>query len=322
MASIVIWAETRNGSIRKSTLECIGAARTLEPFQGCERVGVLIGDAACADELSRYGLTSIRVVTGEQLRRFSSEGYAGVLAEITREVKGDIVLLGATALGRDIAGRLAARLDGSLGTDIIAIHPDGDGLLIDRPVYSGKLTARVKLVRKPAVLTLRPNTFPAAEAASGQTPVTQADAVTMTIRATVTQALEAARGVLDVTEASIVVSGGRGVGGAEGFKILESLADTLGAAVGASRAAVDSGWITYSHQVGQTGKVVSPVLYIACGISGAIQHFAGMGSAKFIIAINKDPDAPIMKKADFAIVGDLFKVVPVLAEELRKLRTS
>lgn len=322
MKSILFWAETRDGQIRKSTRECITAGSTLARETGAELIAVMIGDKSAAAELSTYDIARIHLVSGEDLQQFSSEGYAEAVAGIAVQTNATAILLGATALGRDISGRLAAKLDGSLGTDIVALRHAGENLVVDRPVYSGKLTATVELTRKPFILTLRPNVFPAATPSGNQAPIVETDPGVSRIRAKVTQAIAAAKGVLDVTEAEIIVSGGRGLGGAEGFSILETLAASLGAAVGASRAAVDAGWITYSHQVGQTGKVVSPVLYIACGISGAIQHFAGMGSAKFIIAINKDPEAPIMKKADFAIVGDLFKVVPILAEELSKNRKT
>ncbi len=316
MSGILIWAETRNGDIRKSTLEAAGVALALSKSKSIPVSAVLLNDTALADRIGALGMD--KVYTAEM--DFSSEGYTESIASVAESMEADVIIMTATALGRDISARLAARLDCALAADVIDINGDGDGISIIRPMYAGKVLAEYELLKSPRIITLRPNVFSAVEPGEKTAPTEKISIEDLNIRAKVVQAIQAAEGVLDVTEADIIVSGGRGVRGPEGFKtVIEDLAKTLGAAVGASRAAVDAGWIPYKHQVGQTGKVVTPVLYIACGISGAIQHFAGMGSSKFIVAINTDSDAPIMKKADFAIVGDLFKVVPILKEELLKV---
>ncbi|MBI5244416.1 MAG: electron transfer flavoprotein subunit alpha/FixB family protein [Elusimicrobia bacterium] len=319
MAGILVWAEASNDGIRKAAREAAGVGVKL-----AEKLNAPLAAVMCADKpdlaakLGRLGFSKVYAAAGESFSRYSSEAFSAAIAEAGDRLKADIYLLGATALGRDLAARLAARLDAGLATDVTEIQWDSSPLTVVRPVYSGKLLAVTELTAERKVISLRPNVFPAPAEQERSAEVEAISLEDVRIRAQVQKAIQAAQGALDVTEAEIIVSGGRGVGGPEGFKVVEDLARALRGAVGASRAAVDSGWIPYKHQVGQTGKVVSPVLYIACGISGAIQHFAGMGSSKFIIAINTDKEAPIMGKADFSIVGDLFKVVPILKEELGK----
>jgi electron transfer flavoprotein alpha subunit len=222
-------------------------------------------------------------------------------------------------MGRDLAPRVAAALGVGALADVVALEKDGDQLVARRPVYSGKAFATVDSAgTKPQVISLRPNVF-SQEEVGGTAEVVTLDGLTPTIRAKVKELVDTGGGELDVAEADIIVSGGRGLKGPENFALIRELADALGGAVGASRAAVDAGWIPHKHQVGQTGKVVSPSLYVACGISGAIQHLAGMSSSKVIVAINKDPDAPIFKIADYGVVGDLFDVIPPMVEEVEKL---
>ena len=319
MTRILVWAETRDGKVRKVTSEAAATALKLTGITGGEVAGVVIGDVDLAQSLGELGIPRVYTVSGDQFESYSSEAFTESVALAAEAMEADIVMCGGSALGRDVSARLAARINGVLFSDITDISYTDDHFHVFRPVYSGKLDAEYLVTGRPAVISLRPNVFPATETAQTSPELIPLDTTNLLIRAKVKQAIQAAQGVLDVTEADIIVSGGRGVGGPEGFKVIEDLAATLGAAVGASRAAVDADWIPYAHQVGQTGKVVAPVLYIACGISGAIQHFTGMGSAKFIIAINRDAEAPIMKKADFAIVGDLFKVIPVLKQELAKI---
>ncbi|MCX5794824.1 MAG: electron transfer flavoprotein subunit alpha/FixB family protein [Elusimicrobia bacterium] len=319
MAGIIVWVETAGGAVRKASREAAAVGLRLAEKLQVPLAAVVCGaDASAAAGLGRLGFTKVFAAAGESFLAYSSEAYCGAVAEAGSRLGADLYVVSATALGRDLAARLAARLDAALATDVTAIQWDSPALTVVRPVYSSKLLAVTELCAPVKVVSLRPNVFAAAAEREQAAEVVAISPEDMRIRAQVVKAIQAAQGVMDVTEAEVIVSGGRGVGGPEGFKLIEDLARTLRGAVGASRAAVDAGWIPYKHQVGQTGKVVSPVLYIACGISGAIQHFAGMGSSKFIIAVNKDKDAAIMEKADFCIVGDLFKVLPVLKEELAK----
>ncbi|MBN1296354.1 electron transfer flavoprotein subunit alpha/FixB family protein [bacterium] len=316
MSAIVIWAEVKDGTVRKSALEAIHAAGNIAGDNPVH--AVIIGSRSAAETLSEYPVQSVLHVHGSDYLVYQSETYTDAVFTAIDQLHADTVIIAATALGRDLSARLAARMDAALATDVTAIQ-SGDHITVTRSIYSGKVMADVDILAPRAVITIRPNVFDTPQPTGHPAVVHDLSPSLKTIRAVVREALASAQDTLDVTEADIIVSGGRGVGGPDGFKVIDDIARSIGAAVGASRVAVDEGWIPYKHQVGQTGKVVSPVLYIACGISGAIQHFAGMGSARFIIAINSDPEAPIMKKADFAIVGDLFKVLPVLQEELKKI---
>jgi electron transfer flavoprotein alpha subunit len=319
MSGILVWIETSGGEVRKASREAAGAALRLAEKLAVPAAAVLCGpDAAAAAALGKLGFSKVFTASGESLVSYSAEAYAGALAEAGARLGADTYLMAATARGRDLSARLAARLDAALAVDVTDIRWDAAPLTVVRPVYSGKLLAVTELTAPCRVLSLRPNVFPPAPERPVSSEVVDLSPEAPRIRAQVRRAVAAAQGAIDVTEAEVIVAGGRGVGGPEGFKLIEELAQTFRGAVGASRAAVDAGWVPHGHQVGQTGKVVSPVLYIACGISGAIQHFAGMGSAKFIIAINKDKSSPIMEKADFCIVGDLFQVLPILTEELSK----
>ncbi|HZI93488.1 MAG TPA: electron transfer flavoprotein subunit alpha/FixB family protein, partial [Patescibacteria group bacterium] len=254
------------------------------------------------------------------------EAYARALEEAIRSVDADLVLMAASAMGRDLGARIAARFRTGLASDCTGIMVEGGALTMRRPVYSGKAFATVTVSgARPAMATLRPNVF----AVLSEPREGKGESVELKVpfeekhfrcRATSVEAEQG--GTLDVSEADIVVSGGRAMKGSENFKYIKMLADVLGGAVGASRAAVDAGWIDHQHQVGQTGKVVSPTLYIACGISGAIQHLAGMSSSKVIVAINKDADAPIFKLVDYGIVGDLYEVIPRMVEEIKKVKGS
>jgi electron transfer flavoprotein alpha subunit len=319
MPGILVWIETAGGEARKASREAAGAALRLAEKLGVPAAAVLCGpDAPAAASLGKIGFSKVFTAGGDGLAQYSGEAYAGAVAEAGACLGADTYLMAATALGRDLSARLAARLDAALAVDVTDIRWDSSPLTVVRPVYSGRLLAVTELSASCRVVSLRPNVFPPAPDKETAAEIVAVSPGDLRIRVQVRKAVAAAQGAIDVTQAEVIVAGGRGVGGPEGFKLIEGLAGSLRGAVAASRAAVDSGWIPYHHQVGQTGKVVSPVLYIACGISGAIQHFAGMGSAKFIIAINKDKSAPIMEKADFSIVGDLFQVLPILTEELSK----
>jgi electron transfer flavoprotein alpha subunit len=313
--TVLVIAEQVDGAFRKVTFEALSAARRLDN----EIVAVVLGSGieGAAADLGKYGATKILVGDDAALAEYTVDAYTEVLAGIVAQINPAVVILGATAQGKELAGRLSARLDAGLATDCVAIDMDGTQVIATRPMYGGKILADVALTGMPAIVALRPNIIAAEEALTNGS----VEKVTVNVGQARTQVKgkQLETGKIDLTEAEVVVSGGRGLGGPD-FSVVESLADVLGAAVGASRSAVDEGWRPASDQVGQTGKTVSPNLYIACGISGAIQHLAGMSSSKVIVAINKDPEAPIFSKADYGIVGDLFEVVPVLTEEIKKLR--
>lgn len=322
--NVLVFAERRGGEVKRASLEAVSVARRLAGAQG--RVDALVlgtGASAAADTLGRHGAD--RVLAGEDAAAdaYAAEVFAATLAAAARASEADVVLAPATAMGRDVAARSAARLGAGLLSDVVEIElAEGGALRGKRPVYSGKAYAWARvLAARPAMATLRPNVFPVSE-----TDARRADVVAVALEGTARSravALEKpAVAELDVAEAPVVVSGGRGLKAPENFAIVRDLAAALGAAVGASRAVVDAGWIDHAHQVGQTGKVVSPQLYVACGISGAIQHLAGMSSAKVIVAVNKDPEAPIFKVASYGIVGDLFEVVPRITEEVRRLKAA
>ena len=323
MACILVFVEQRNGNIRKASLESLSEARRLATGPGWSVCSVIAGHgiAAKAAELGAWGASKVYVADDERFSRYSSEGCAAVVRAAAEKCAPVAVFMAATMLGRDLSGRVAARLGWGCLSDVTKLVSDGGVLTATRPVYSGKAFASVDGGGKPTVITLRPNVFPA-EAAGGTAEVEPLPSIPGNIRAVVKEILAKEGGELDVAEADVIVTGGRGIKGPENFALIRDLAKLLGAAVGASRAVVDAGWIEHSHQVGQTGKVVSPSLYIACGVSGAIQHLAGMSSSKIIVAINKDAEAPIFKVADYGIVGDLFQVVPALIEEVRKLKAE
>jgi electron transfer flavoprotein alpha subunit len=323
MACILVFVEQRNGNIRKASLEALSEAKRLATAAGWSVCAVIAGHgiAAKAAELGAWGAGRVYIADEERFARYSSEGYAAVVRTATEKCAPAAVFMAATALGRDLSGRVAARLGWGCLADVTRLALDGGTLTATRPVYSGKAFAMLDGSGKPTVVTLRPNVF-AAETVGGAAEIEALQAVPGEIRAVVKEILAKEGAELDVAEADVIVTGGRGIKGPENFALIRDLAKLLGAAVGASRAVVDAGWIEHSHQVGQTGKVVSPSLYIACGVSGAIQHLAGMSSSKIIVAINKDAEAPIFKVADYGIVGDLFQIVPALIEEVRKLKAE
>lgn len=317
---ILVVAEQRAGILKKVAFEMLGAGTELAGALGGSVEAVVLGSGldGLAEALAQRGAAKVYVADDPSLATYSAEGYCSTLAALFETVEPVIALLGATAMGKDLAPRLAARLGVGLATDCTGLELDGGRLLATRPIFAGKALARVRLDCDPQMATVRPNVLPAPEPVAGaKLEVESVPALTGNVRARVVDLVSAAEGEIDVAEAEIIVSGGRGVAGPEGFAPVTSLAKTLGAAVGASRAAVDAGWIEHAHQVGQTGKTVTPNLYVACGISGAIQHLAGMRTSKVIVAINKDPEAPIFKVATYGIVGDLFEVVPLLEKELQ-----
>ena len=320
--NVLVIAEQRDGVLKKVAFEMLGAGAELAAALGGTAQAALLGSdlTELPQTLAQYGATTVYVAEDESLAQYSAEGYTDTLADLVGKVEPAIILIGATAMGKDLGPRLAARLGVGLASDCTALEIKDGRLLATRPIFAGKALAKVKLNGDPQMATVRPNVLAAPEPDAGATAAVEpVAALTDNVRAVVAEVIGAGEGEIDVAEADIIVSGGRGVGGPEGFAPVSSLAKTLGAAVGASRAAVDAGWIEHSHQVGQTGKTVTPTLYIACGISGAIQHLAGMKTSKVIVAVNKDPEAPIFNVANYGIVGDLFEVVPLLEKELQAL---
>lgn len=322
---IWIFIEQRNEQIRKVSLELLSEGRKLADQTGEPLVGVILGEniAGLAAQAAHYGADKVVVAEDAKLATYTTGAYTSVLNQLIRKEEPQAVLIGNTAVGKDLAPRLAQRLGVGLASDCTAMEADPEKFLtFKRPIYAGKAFAFIGTESRPVLATIRPNTFPVAQPDSSR----QAETIKAEVgidpadlRAIVKEVAIAASKRPELTEANIIVSGGRGMKGPENYGIIEELADVIGAAVGASRAAVDAGWREQKFQVGQTGKTVSPTLYIACGISGAIQHLAGMGSSKFIVAINKDPEANIFNVADYGIVGDLFEVVPLLTQEFKKL---
>jgi electron transfer flavoprotein alpha subunit len=324
MASgVMIFGEQRKGKFRKISFELANIGKQLAEKVGGPLTAVVVGKAVegMAADLGKYGVEKAFVADGDIFDNYSSEGYAQAVAGAAKQADPAILLLGASAMGKDLGPRVAAKLETGLSSDCTEVDVADGKLVCTRPVYSGKCYVKTDTKTTPAMAAIRPNTYPAAEETGGSAEVVKVDPGLDEgkIRAKVKGIQEAAGDKVELTEASIIVSGGRGMKAAENFKIIQEMAGILGAAVGASRAAVDSGYATQDMQVGQTGKVVNPNLYIACGISGAIQHLAGMRTSKVIVAINKDADAPIFQKADYGIVDDLFKAVPVMTEELKKM---
>jgi electron transfer flavoprotein alpha subunit len=319
MPSILTYAEHRDGALRRASLEVVSEARRLADQMGggtkVESILVGSGVAPLAATLAAHGADRVHLVDARELAAYATEGYARAVAQIITNEKPKVVLIPYTAMGKDLAPRIAARVGAGLVSDVVKLTVKDGKLQARRPMYAGKTFATVEWVGEPAMATLRANVFPLAPAdAARKAETVTADVDVADQRAKVVSTQATAAGKIELTEAQIVVSGGRGLKGPENFHLIEELAAALGAAVGASRAVVDAGWVDHHYQVGQTGKTVSPSLYIAAGISGAIQHLAGMSSSKVIVAINKDADAPIFKVANYGLVGDIFELLPKLTE--------
>ena len=312
---ILVFCELKDGQIRKPSLEALSEGRRLADASG-KKLGALFAGASCAGsaEAAKYGADAILTAEGATLASYSSDAFAQLVADAVKAKGATVLLAAATSVGKDVAPRAAARMGAGYASDVTALAMVDGKLQAVRPVYAGKAFATTTFTSAVQVATTRPNVFPAAEKAGAGAAESLA-APAGDFKSVVKEILAKAGSKVDITEANVIVSGGRGMKSGDNFKILEELADALGGVVGASRAAVDADWgLPHSMQVGQTGKVVSPTLYIACGISGAIQHIAGMSGSKFIVAINKDPEAPIFKLASYGIVGDLFQVVPELTK--------
>jgi electron transfer flavoprotein alpha subunit len=321
--NVVIYAEQLEGKFRGAAFEAVCQGKKMAQQLGGQAIAVGVGSgiAEAAKELAQYGADKIVVVDSDKLKNFTVDAYGKALSEVASKNDPAVVVMAATPQGKDLGGYAAAVLGAPVATDITEWKNQDGGIQIKRPIYSGKAYVTAKFSGTPYVISLRPKVFVADAPDASKSAAVETVDVALSgddLRSVVKEIVAKAAGKLDVSEADIIVCGGRGMKGPENFGILDDLAKVLGAAVGASRTAVDEGWRPHADQIGQTGKVVSPKLYIACGISGAIQHLAGMRTSKCIVAINKDPEAPIFSTADYGIVGDLFKVVPVLTEELKK----
>ena len=319
-----VWiiAEQRDGVLRKISFELASTARKLADELGEEVCAVLLGNGvtAGAKDLAKYGVDKIFVADDAIFDLYTTDAHSEAVAKLVKEKEPAIILLGASSQGKDLSSRLAGKLATGLATDCTDVKIAAGKMVAVRPVYAGKCFVEVQSATNPQLASLRPNVFPVVEkAGAGEVIATEIAIDPAQLKTKVLEVQKDASGRVDLTEALVIVSGGRGMGGPDGYAALEELAGILNATVGASRAAVDSGWRPQTDQVGQTGKVVSPNLYIACGISGAIQHLAGMSSSKYIVAINKDSEAPIFSKADYGIVEDLFKVIPELTKECKIL---
>lgn len=316
---ILAITEQVDGTFKNISFEVISTGKKLsETTDGPLTAAVLgAGVEAMASQAAEYGADRILVVDDEGLKDGLADACIQAVAQLVAASDPALVLIGATSLGKDIAARLSARLNAPLAMDCVDVRADGDRMVATRPMYGGKVLADVSLNGSPAIVAIRPRAMEAVAAPGAG----QVEKVAVNLDGTSLSLVEKhmETGKIELTEADVVVTGGRGMGG-DDFAVVEALAKALGGAVGASRSAVDEGWRPVSDQVGQTGKVVAPNLYIACGVSGAIQHLAGMASSRVVVAINKDPEAPIFSKCDFGVVGDLFEVIPALTAEIEKLK--
>lgn len=316
---ILVFVEHRDGKIRKGSFEVLSVAGKI----GLGEVHAVIAGKevkGLAESLKEWA-DVVHCVENPSLENYSTTAFKKVVFEIAKNTNPDAILFSASSLGKDLAPRVSASLNSSFASDCVFLNTEDGKLFAKRPIYAGKAFLTIELKNKPYVITLRPNIFPVeAVSKNGKLEIENIEISENDLICKVLNIEKGEETAIDVTEADIVVSGGRGMKGPENFALLKELCSILpNCAVGASRAAVDSGWIDHQHQVGQTGKVVSPNLYIAFGISGSIQHLAGMSGSKVIVAVNKDPEAPIFKVANYGLVADLFEIIPILKEELKKL---
>lgn len=313
--------EQREGSLKKVSFEAASTAVKLAKELNAEVEAVAVGfDINNLSDVGKYGISKVTLLKNPDLANYSSSGYSEAISNFAKEINAEYLIIGNTALGNDLAPRLAVKLNSGCLVDCTHLNVESGNVIATRPVYAGKANLTLKLNSDVKIFTIRPNVFKAELSGTENATITEKEISSPNLKSKVV-AFKKSEGKLDVAEADIIVSGGRGMKSAENFNLIESLADVLGAAVGASRAVVDAGWRPHREQVGQTGKTVSPSLYVACGISGAIQHLAGMSSSKYIVAINKDKEAPIFSVADYGIAGDVFDVLPVLIEEIKKLHS-
>ena len=321
---ILVIAEIENNEVKKVVFECLGEAGRLASATGGKVHAAILGSGTvgAATQLARSGAAFVHNIEDEKLKHYCSEGYIQALKPLIDEINPSYILFGATYRGRDLAASLSGELGCGAAIDVTSVSVAEDGTLdITRPVYAGKIIVGVKFKKTPGIIALRPNVFTPADKTEPGT-VENRSADLGEIRDLVKEVISKTTGKVELTEADIGVSGGRGLGEPTNYRLIEELAEVLGGAAGASRVIVDAGWVPHSHQVGQTGKTVTPKLYIAIGIAGAVQHLAGMASSKVIVAVNTDPDAPIFKVADYGIIGDALTVTPIMIEEFKKVMTG
>lgn len=320
---VLVLGETREGALRNVSFEAIAAAKQISA--GGEVVAVLLGDSvqSLGEEMIQYGADRVVAVEHENLKQYTSDGYSQGFMAIHEQEKPEVIVFGHTALGKDLSPKIASKLGSGLISDVTEIEGEDEDASFIRPIYSGKAFEKVKSKEDNVFVTIRPNNIAALEKDENRSGEVSSVAVDVKdLRTVIAEVIRKATEGVDMSEAKVVVAGGRGVRSAEGFEPLQELANLLGGAIGASRGACDADYCDYSLQIGQTGKVITPDLYIGVGISGAIQHMAGMSNSKIIVAINKDPEAEIFKVADYGIVGDLFEVIPLMIEEVKKLKAS
>ncbi|MEK4031236.1 electron transfer flavoprotein subunit alpha/FixB family protein [Pseudobacillus sp. FSL P4-0506] len=320
---VLVMGEARDGALRNVSFEAMAAGKKVA--QGGEVAGVLIGESisGLAEQLIHYGADRVAVVEHEKLAQYTSDGYSQALLAVVDRENPDAIIFCHTALGKDLSPKIASRLQAGLISDATALEEEDGEVIFTRPIYSGKAFEKKKVSEGLLLASVRPNNIvPLEKDESRRGDVYSVNTDIKDIRTIIQEVVRKTAEGVDLSEAKVIVAGGRGVKSADGFKPLQELAAALGGAVGASRGACDADYCDYSLQIGQTGKVVTPDLYIACGISGAIQHLAGMSNSKIIVAINKDPEASIFGVADYGIVGDLFEVVPMLTEEFEKLKAT
>jgi len=319
MAKVLVFTEFTNNEIKKGSIELLTAAKN----SGQDVEALLLGPGAkdVAIKTGNYGAKVAYVCEHELMSKYNSQAFANAVCETIKKADPQILLASSSMLARDLFPLVAAKIDTGIASDCTELTIDGDNITARKPLYAAKCTAKVEFTNSPVkIVLMRANQLPVCEPDAGlNATVEEISLSKMDFTSTTKEVVKGSSEKLDLTEANIIVSGGRGMKEANNFSLLEPLADVLGATIGASRAVVDAGWVPHTMQVGQTGKTVAPSLYIACGISGAIQHMAGMSGSKVIVAINKDPQAPIFQKATYGIVGDLFDVVPKLTEEFKKV---
>jgi electron transfer flavoprotein alpha subunit len=323
MARIILAVlEQREGKLKRNAFEVLSTAKMLSDILDLKPIAICIGNNIdnLSEAAATYGITKVIHYKSPELENYSPSAYTDIISAYAKETNAEYLIFSNTSLGRDLAPRTSIKLYAGCLMDCISLHNVNGELIALRPVYAGKAILEAKINSEVKIFTIRPNVFKVKVSEDKHEAEIEIKEVSNPNLKTKVIALKKSEGKLDVAEADIIVSGGRGLKGPENFKLIEELADVLGGAVGASRAVVDAGWRNHGEQVGQTGKTVSPKLYIACGISGAIQHLAGMSSSRYIVAINKDKDAPIFNIADYGIAGDVFEIIPALTEEIKKIK--